>query len=103
MLMYQLFDPNRLITGLLKRQYILTQIVAVYEPYLGMGYGDMLFKHLLEQTKHFHVLEAGISLPNEASIRLHEKHGFRKVAHFNQVGFKFGKYIDVGFWELVQD
>ena len=43
----------------------------------------------------------GIALPNEASVGLHEKLGFKKVAHFNEVGFKFDQWIDVGYWQLI--
>lgn len=43
----------------------------------------------------------GIALPNEASVRLHEKLGVHKVAHFEQVGWKFQKWIDVGYWQLI--
>jgi len=43
----------------------------------------------------------GIALPNDASVALHEKFGFKKVAHFQQVGFKFNQWIDVGYWERV--
>jgi phosphinothricin acetyltransferase len=49
---------------------------------------------------NFHVLIGGISLPNDASIALHEKFGFEKVAHFKEVGFKFNRWIDVGYWQL---
>jgi phosphinothricin acetyltransferase len=48
-----------------------------------------------------HVLLGCISLPNAASVALHEKFGMKKVAHFDQVGVKFGRWIDVGFWQLV--
>jgi len=41
-----------------------------------------------------------LGLPNEPSIKLHEKFGFKKVAHFPQVGFKFQKWVDVGYWQL---
>jgi phosphinothricin acetyltransferase len=41
-----------------------------------------------------------ITLPNDASIRLHEKLGFEKVGHFKEVGYKFDNWIDVGYWEL---
>ncbi len=41
----------------------------------------------------------GIALPNKASVILHERLGFRKVAHFKKVGYKFGRWIDVGYWE----
>ncbi|WP_370662829.1 MULTISPECIES: N-acetyltransferase family protein [Massilia] len=39
-------------------------------------------------------------LPNEGSIALHERLGFRKAAHFSEVGMKFRCWIDVGYWEL---
>ena len=66
----------------------------------GKGIGFQLYAELLSQAalKH-HTVIAGISLPNEASVRLHEKCGFRKVGHFSEVGRKFGKWIDVGFWQ----
>ncbi len=43
----------------------------------------------------------GIALPNDASIALHEKFGLKKVAHFPEVGFKLGRWVDVGYWERV--
>ena len=39
-------------------------------------------------------------LPNEGSIALHERLGFRKAAHFSEVGMEFRRWIDVGYWEL---
>jgi hypothetical protein len=47
----------------------------------------------------YHTIIAGIALPNEPSVRLHDKFGFKKVAHFAEVGNKFGKWVDVGFWQ----
>ena len=47
-----------------------------------------------------HVAIGGIALPNPASIALHEKLGFRKVGQFEEVGFKFGRWVDVGYWQL---
>jgi len=68
----------------------------------GMGYGSQLYGALLADLRQgeVHVVIGGIALPNEASVRLHEKLGFRKVAHFKEVGYKFGRWIDVGYWEL---
>jgi phosphinothricin acetyltransferase len=43
----------------------------------------------------------GIALPNDASVRLHERFDFKKVAHFAAVGFKFNRWIDVGYWQRV--
>lgn len=69
----------------------------------GKGIGFALYKALLAQLKEqaYHAVIGGISLPNEASIRLHEKLGFQKVAHFSQLGNKFDKWVDVGYWELL--
>ncbi len=58
-----------------------------------------LFKELAETD--IHALVAGISLPNEAGIRFHERLGFSKVAHFKEIGYKLGRWVDVGFWELI--
>jgi L-amino acid N-acyltransferase YncA len=67
------------------------------------GHGTALYGALLERLRAhpYRVVVGGISLPNAASVALHEKMGFRKVAHFEQVGFKFGKWIDVGYWQIV--
>jgi L-amino acid N-acyltransferase YncA len=69
----------------------------------GRGLGTELYAEIIELAKAagFHALLGGVALPNEASVRLHEKFGFRKVAHLEAVGFKFGRWIDVGFWELI--
>jgi phosphinothricin acetyltransferase len=69
----------------------------------GRGVGTRLYEALftaLRQSK-MHVVMGGIALPNDASIAMHEKLGFEKVAHFREVGCKFGKWIDVGYWQLL--
>lgn len=68
---------------------------------IGKGYGASLYAHLMDQlaTLGVHAVIAGIALPNEKSIKLHEKMGLRKVAHFEQVGFKNQQWIDVGYWQ----
>ena len=48
-----------------------------------------------------HAILAGISMPNEASVRLHERFGFKKVGQLEQVGYKFDRWIDVGYWQLI--
>jgi phosphinothricin acetyltransferase len=50
-------------------------------------------------ARGLHSMIGGISLPNDASVALHEKLGMHKAAHFRQVGFKFGRWIDVGYWQ----
>ena len=67
------------------------------------GIGTKLYKALLKELNKMkvHAVIGGISLPNDASMALHEKFKFEKVAHFKEVGFKFNKWIDVGYWELL--
>ena len=50
-------------------------------------------------TRGTHAVVGCIALPNDASVALHEKCGFVKVAHFPQVGRKFERWVDVGFWQ----
>lgn len=66
----------------------------------GKGVGRALCERLLTllEAQGYHVALAGITLPNEASVRLHESLGLRKVAQFEQVGWKFGSWWDVGYW-----
>jgi L-amino acid N-acyltransferase YncA len=68
----------------------------------GRGAGASLYASLISMLRErgVHVLLAGIALPNEASVAIHEKFGFEKVAHLKEVGFKFEKWIDVGYWQL---
>jgi len=67
------------------------------------GIGSRLYSALLDALKEcrIHAVIGGVALPNDASLRLHEKLGFEKVAHFKQVGFKFDRWVDVTYWELV--
>jgi phosphinothricin acetyltransferase len=69
----------------------------------GRKIGFKVYKRLIQELRKlsFHTVMGGIALPNDASIVLHEKLGFEKVAHFKEVGQKFGKWIDVGYWELL--
>jgi phosphinothricin acetyltransferase len=69
--------------------------------FVTRGYGTQLYEHLFASLKTcgMHVVIGGIALPNPASVALHEKLGLRKVAHFSEVGFKFGQWIDVGYWQ----
>ncbi len=66
------------------------------------GIGSLLYARLLDELakRNYHVIIGGITLPNDASIRLHEKLGFKKVAEFEEVGFKFDKWLNVGYWQL---
>jgi len=67
----------------------------------GKGIGTRLYQQLLTTLtgQRIHTVIGGIALPNPVSIKLHEKLGFEKVAHFKEVGYKFGKWLDVGYWQ----
>lgn len=69
----------------------------------GKGIGSKLFSELIKRCKsmNFRTIIGVITLPNEKSIALHEKFGFEKVAHFKEVGFKFGRWVDVSSWQLL--
>lgn len=70
--------------------------------YAGKGAGTVLYEALLAELRRreLHLVIGGIAQPNEASVRLHERLGFEKVAHFSEVGLKFGRWVDVGYWQL---
>lgn len=70
---------------------------------MGRGIGSQLYSALLDdlRQRRFHTVIGGIALPNLPSVGLHEKFGFEKVAEFRQVGNKFGRWIDVGYWQLL--
>ncbi len=71
----------------------------------GRGIGTQLYRKLLDEliSRDTHVAIGGIALPNVASIALHERLGFVKVAQFREVGWKLNRWIDVGYWECVLD
>jgi L-amino acid N-acyltransferase YncA len=67
----------------------------------GRGLGALLYEPIFDaiRARGAHAVVGGIALPNDASVRLHERFGMTKVAHFPEVGFKFGSWIDVGYWQ----
>ncbi len=84
--------------------YAWTAEIGVYvdEQHQRKGVARALYERLFDvcRAQGFHVLVAGIALPNEASVRLHEGLGFSFVGTFAEVGFKLGRFHDVGFWTL---
>jgi L-amino acid N-acyltransferase YncA len=67
------------------------------------GRGTRLYSALIEElrVRQLHTVIGGIALPNAASMALHQKLGFEKIAHFREVGRKLGRWIDVGYWQLL--
>jgi phosphinothricin acetyltransferase len=68
----------------------------------GFGLGRMLVLELIARAKAMqkHVMIAGIDADNAVSIGLHRNLGFRQVGRFHEVGFKFGRWLDLVFLEL---
>lgn len=77
--------------------------VYLKQGFYGRGIGSALYAQVIARLreKSMHCIVGGIALPNPASIALHEKLGFKKAAHFAEVGWKFNQWIDVGYWELI--
>ena len=69
----------------------------------GRGFGWRLYSDLVAAIRslHMHSVIGGIALPNESSVAMHERLGFKKVAHFEEVGHKQERWVDVGYWQLV--
>lgn len=67
------------------------------------GVGKALYEKLIAtlKTQGYHTLLGGITQPNVASVGLHESLGFKRVALFERIGWKFDRWHDVGYWELV--
>ena len=83
-------------------RYTVESSVYVAQKHKQKGIGKALYLKLIKSLKRngFKRILAGISLPNDESIIFHEKLGFEKVGQLEAVGFKFNRWIDVGYWEL---
>ncbi len=83
-------------------RFSLESTIYLHPEMTGQGIGSILYANLLNRIRQgdYHTVIGGIALPNPASIALHEKFGFKKVAHFPEVGYKFDRWIDVGYWQL---
>jgi len=84
-------------------KYTVENSVYVHSDHRGKGIAKLLLQPLIVAAKanNVHAMVAGIDAENIASIRLHEQFGFTEVAHFKQVGYKFGKWLDLKFLELL--
>jgi phosphinothricin acetyltransferase len=83
-------------------QWSVDVAVYVHAAHQRRGVGRALYQALfsLLRLQGFCVAHAGITLPNAASVGLHESLGFRPVGVFPAVGWKFGAWRDVGWWRL---
>src|SRR5882724_695380 len=71
----------------------------------GKGIGRLLMPPLIEAARQMdmHTIIAGVDASNEVSLRFHRSFGFEEVAHFKQVGYKFGRWLDLKFLQLMLD
>lgn len=83
-------------------RYAVESSVYVAQVAAGRGLGQRLYERLFADLRALgmHTVIGGVAQPNPASVALHERLGFRKVAHFDEVGFKHGRWIDMGYWQL---
>lgn len=85
--------------------YQTTVEISIYvdKNFVGRGVGASLIKYAIDglDRRKFHTIVAGITIPNVASIVLHEAYGFKQISHFKEVGFKFNQWQDVGHWQLI--
>ncbi|MBS1517901.1 MAG: N-acetyltransferase [Bacteroidetes bacterium] len=90
-----------------RNAYRYTSEVTVYtdKDHTGKGIGKILLNGIISSAaeKKIHLLIGVIALPNEPSINLFERSGFKRSAYFSEAGFKFGKWIDVGYWSRPLD
>jgi len=77
--------------------------VYVAAEHRGKGIGKLLLAPLIDAARKrgLRAIIATIDAQNAASIRLHEQFGFEKVGHFKKVGFKFDRWLDVVYMELL--
>jgi phosphinothricin acetyltransferase len=84
-------------------KYSVEHAVYVHQAHRGQGLGKELMQHLIAVAadQQYHVMVGGIDATNAGSIRLHEKLGFRHAGTIEHAGFKFGRWLDLAFWQLL--
>ena len=86
-----------------KGQRMYLEDIIVTEKARGKGIGKLLIPPLIDASKKMgmHTIIAGIDASNEASLKLHKSFGFEEVAHFKEVGWKFERWLDLKFLQLI--
>lgn len=84
-------------------KYTVEHSVYVRSDHRGLGIGSILLKEIVKiaQEQDYHVLVGGIDASNLESIRLHEKEGFVFNGIIREAGFKFGRWLDLAFYQLI--
>ena len=82
-------------------RYVVETSIYIADVAQRQGAGRLLYKALIDTLRAQGFVQAvgGIALPNPASIALHEAVGFRRAGVYREVGYKQGRWIDVGIWQ----
>lgn len=84
-------------------KYSIEHSVYIHHDKRGRGLGKLLLAQLIEEAKKrdYHMMIGGIDSSNAASVRLHQSLGFELCASIKQAGFKFGRWLDLEFYQLI--
>ncbi|MEC5399794.1 GNAT family N-acetyltransferase [Uliginosibacterium sp. H1] len=84
-------------------KYSVEHSVYVHHAHRGKGIGRALLQELIKAAvmQQYHVMVGGIDMENRGSIALHESLGFTHAGTIRQAGFKFGRWLDLGFYQLL--
>jgi L-amino acid N-acyltransferase len=84
-------------------KYSVEHSVYVEKDQRRKGVGEALMRRLIAAAKEqqYHCMVGGIDVANRGSIAMHEKLGFTHAGTIRQAGFKFGRWLDLGFWQLL--
>lgn len=86
-------------------KYSVEHSVYVHVAHRGKGLGGLLLQEVIDHARRqdYHLLVGGIDLANTTSIALHERFGFTHAGTVRQAGFKFGRWLDLAFYQLILD
>lgn len=86
-------------------RYTVECTVYLAAEHQSRGWGTRMYEALFAvlREQDVHVVIGGITLPNPASVALHEKFGMEQAAHYKEVGYKFNTWLDVGYWQVRLD
>ncbi|GAB2705696.1 GNAT family N-acetyltransferase [Mucilaginibacter koreensis] len=84
-------------------RYTVEHSIYVHKESRGLGISKLLLQQLIELAKQagMHALIAGIDSENEISLHLHRRFGFEQAGYFKEVGYKFDRWLDLIFMELI--